>query len=145
MENKYYSPNSSEFYLGCEFEQLYEGRWDSRIFWFGDLKWESDSYSETIRMKYLDKEDIESLGWKQTHKVDPFLNIHNNFEFRIEDGFNTGIRYELNLYPNQRIYLKWESYSSWGSFSGENYFLVNNKNELKVLMKMLKINDNNNN
>jgi hypothetical protein len=65
-ESKYYTPNISEFHVGFEYEE-----WDVRA---------EDSYAKLVvregqklfmhdyceyRVKYLDREDIESLGFEQ--------------------------------------------------------------------------------
>jgi len=71
MENKYYKPTINEFYVGFEYY------WYSNNFYshelFGKLETledlESQILNDNIRVKYLNKEDIKSLGWK-IEKVD---------------------------------------------------------------------------
>jgi hypothetical protein len=66
MKDKYYTPTIEEFHVGFEFEVNY-----------GKNNWVEESLAyapqvvtlpymklENIRVKYLDKEDIESLGFK---------------------------------------------------------------------------------
>ena len=73
-EHKYYQPDISEFHVGFEFEEELCGKWYKEIFdsdndilgnrecqtklseiHYGNLK---------VRVKWLDEEDIESLGCK---------------------------------------------------------------------------------
>lgn len=68
--DKYYTPEIKEFYVGFEFE---ENQIDSNWKSYGwenktvDVDFNFKLASEYIglhRVKYLSKEDIESLGWK---------------------------------------------------------------------------------
>ena len=72
MDNKYYTPTIEEFHVGFEFESNYVG-------FSSDLKWrkillndshdwfwttyKQDAVETEFRVKHLDKEDIESLGF----------------------------------------------------------------------------------
>lgn len=74
MENKYYTPEISEFYVGFEYQGMERTLNRANI----AKGWIENTYNagyslerlqetitkEDIRVKYLDKEDIESLGWK---------------------------------------------------------------------------------
>jgi hypothetical protein len=75
MENdsKYYTPTIEEFYVGFEYEVKKEESWFRCFYSQGSLvdiyyKYNDDLDSidfeaDTIRVKYLDQEDIESLGF----------------------------------------------------------------------------------
>lgn len=73
MKNKYYTPIIEEFHVGFEYEILV-GLSDWQTIQFKNEMWKSLSgkhvtkylKNEYIRVKYLDKGDIESLGFKQT-------------------------------------------------------------------------------
>lgn len=80
-EAKYYTPKIEEYHVGFEYEvfedfdSLPEKSWHK--FAYGDAGTNDEgmaapSESNIRRVKYLDKEDIESLGWKlregSTHK-----------------------------------------------------------------------------
>ena len=79
MESKYYTPDIAEFYVGFEYEQIeivgksgyYEQDWVNTICTAGfgtfdeDIGDLNDGY---IRVKYLDREDIESLGFIAKYK-----------------------------------------------------------------------------
>jgi hypothetical protein len=75
MENKYYTPSIEEFHVGFEFEFLNpNNKWTKQIVrrpnyivWSDVYLWELLGLSSTnhlLRVKYLDKEDIESLGFR---------------------------------------------------------------------------------
>lgn len=66
MENKYYIPTVEEFYIGFEHEILYKGKFEPLTVtsWpdFEDIHYALNL--DSVRVKYLDREDIESLGFK---------------------------------------------------------------------------------
>lgn len=73
-----------------------------------------------IRMKYLDKSDIEHLGWQQFHHP------HSYSQYNIGE-------FELGYYDNHgTMYIDKGSESS---FNG----IIKNKSELKKLMQQLNI------
>jgi hypothetical protein len=70
MENKYYVPDISEFYVGFECEQYddIDKQWKPYI--VSKYTWTSNGMfkmyydkPDSFRVKYLDKEDIENLGF----------------------------------------------------------------------------------
>ncbi len=140
--DKYYTPEISEFYIGFEFEYTNWGGWsksndfndlfitdDTNI--ISELKW--DIEHNKIRVKYLDRRDIESLGWM-------FEKQHAGLE---EICFSTGgPEFEDILYMNYDLDSKYMRISWLGEgditrFSGT----IKNKSELKVLIKQLGINE----
>ena len=72
MENKYYTPEINEFYVGFEYEELEEVENNNQT-WNKYQVEKSDylgNYNNSlalneIRVKILDKEDIESLGFEE--------------------------------------------------------------------------------
>lgn len=82
MENKYYTPTIEEFHVGFEFERDNLPCIVSDNMYFGYMNLEQmhkdgepvnyfkHSVPDSIRVKYLDKEDIESLGWKFKREFD---------------------------------------------------------------------------
>lgn len=142
-ENNYYTPELEDFYTGFEFEyKPKEGPWVKVNYnnWMSPNKgMELDFCTENellsnfnkldvatkrlniVRVKYLDSEDIESLGFK-----------HYNEENAIE-------RYELNGY-----FLYWygNPFLSICKIDMNNQIFrgkIKNKSELKVLIKQLGI------
>jgi len=127
MSEKYYTPTIEEFYVGFEYEvKWYNGKedvWSKRSItdWYQELENES-------RVKYLDKEDIESLGWK--HVGGKMLNgaMQN---YAISDR-----PYILYYAENNKTYLSIDiGYEGTQIFRGA----IKNKSELKKLMKQLGI------
>ncbi len=123
---KYYEPDISEFYVGFEFERTVGTSDDS---YYHDKIEEVHEIAdvfccEKVRVKYLDREDIESLGWvfvspdrylkyrKDGDEFDLFHNPENN---------NVWIRKALtaNTDTNSTMFL------------GE----IKNKSELKVILR----------
>jgi len=135
MENdgKYYTPTIEEFYVGFEYEVKKEESWFRCFYSQGSLvdiyyKYNDDLDSidfevDTIRVKYLDQEDIESLGWR-------FEKKHAGLE---EFQFTTD---ELSLdYNLESHYLRiaWYGDGDITRFSGT----IKNKSELIKLLKQL--------
>ena len=120
--DKYHTPTIDEFHLGFEYEWLKEdGIWEKSNTPTEISVQGSKNQTYGIRVKYLDKEDIESLGFieiikDQYIKKDFILFIDNDYFLQImRDDFE------------KDIYL----------FQGT----IKNKSELKVLLKQLGIND----
>jgi hypothetical protein len=126
QEVKYYQPDISEFRVGFEFESNYvlfqkpNEEWSKCTFstdnlWFWD-SYGHDAYKNEFRVKYLDKEDIESLEFKQEGKI-----------YKDKRGNSV----ELTGYPNYdcRITLVYCS----RKFEGK----IKNKSEFKRILKQL--------
>lgn len=135
MENKYYTPEIEDLRIGYECE------------WFGELgrklvksnkEWQkfkiisSNSISPTViknlRTKYLDKQDIESLGYK----TPPYTQCEGYEYYKfLEDS--TEVRIILNSYEDcSKITIK---YDFEIVFSGN----CPSINELKYIQKLLGI------
>jgi hypothetical protein len=134
MEDKYYTPDISEFYVEFECEkQEYEGAewekiivkpslWSSNAMWTWIIKGE-----KSFRVKYLDKEDIESLGFKyiKTHaglNEDYFEHIDKNHYCDYD-------------YDSKYLRIAINGNGDVTRFSG----IIENKSELKKLLKQLNI------
>lgn len=67
-ETKHYVPEIEEFYVGFEFEISEKGKWIKESIGLYDLSWVSETpyllETKQIRVKHLDREDIESLGFE---------------------------------------------------------------------------------
>lgn len=69
QNTKYYTPSIEEFHVGFQYEWLedYTGEWTKEVININTpLTYFRDDADVEHRVKYLDKEDIESLGFKQT-------------------------------------------------------------------------------
>jgi hypothetical protein len=79
MEDKYYTPSIEEFHIGFEYEHRENDRhsWQKYILCAQNIDCDNDGcpepespftyqgINENFRVKYLDKKDIESLGFKE--------------------------------------------------------------------------------
>ena len=135
-ESKYYTPEIEEFHLGFEFEVNYTGEgWLKEIFCSGTGK-NIDSiaklvsflgrtnFEDAYRVKYLDKEDIESLGFNYS-KTDMDL------------WFNKD-KYDL-IYTPSNNWLCISYFSEYEEDVQLFYGIIKNKSELKTLLKQLGI------
>ena len=136
METKYYTPDISEFHVGFEYERMNGTDWEKAELTNVDC-WgttargyenefeEIDSLIIPVRVKCLDKEDIESFGFEhdQTTKDGSYfysgtLITENQWCINLKD-FTIDI-YDINSKSDFR-------------FNG----LVKNKSELKQILKMI--------
>ena len=150
-QTKYYSPSIEEFHVGFRYQgyfksilkgEVVEPQWEDRVFKSGHKIYAGNDIliPENCRVKYLDQQDIEELGWVYRgahwfYKRDSYYEIiedeHTNYFLHIH-GDESKRPYSIILgSPNN-------GYSLEGSdhlFNGE----IKNFNELERLMKQLKI------
>lgn len=144
QENKYYTPSIEEFHVGFEYEYCTnclatatmatltqkDENWIKKVFTEDNLFEPTFAYnffeiSKLSRVKYLDKEDIESLGWK--------------------DGENYGLSgYVLNYATDdsyQMYYNEDNQFTQIYNWNSKIIFegVIKNKSELKRLLKQLGI------
>ncbi len=150
MENKYYTPEISEFYPGFEYELLgYSGKMVP-----GGItqKWEKLEYSldasylndedslkelldcEEIRVKYLDQSDIEELGFTVVKTKGNSFEAIKKFNFTYEDCTTEG-EYNIIVGGDKYCVIKLKDIGETTLFRGE----IKNKNVLKQVFKMLDI------
>lgn len=124
MGNKYYTPSIEEFHVGFRCEIFNGFSWEPYIISTSECL--SDLTGEGYRVKYLDKEDIESLGWLdgELRGMTPF--IYN--ELDPDNEFQLYYQYDNHF---AQIY----DYNSDYVFRG----IIKNKSELIKLMKQLNI------
>lgn len=140
MENKYYAPSSEEFYIGFEYQEGNSAIRDNITEWLDNvvedklhLKLLFDGYTH-FRVKYLDRKDIESLGFNYT-KASGFRGNKLYFEKEshgiiLSPGIYEDDFYDVHIYQDSILGLPVLT-----RFFGE----VKNKSELKKLLKMLNI------
>lgn len=140
-KDKYYTPTIEEFHVGFQFDindTIRDGtgrkEWSFNVktsaVLINYIKWVLDKNPEDIKVKYLDREDIESLGWE-------FEKIHAGLE---DISFSIG-EYEDILYMDYNpikkyMRIAWLGEGDITRFSG----YIKNKSELKKLMQQLNIN-----
>lgn len=128
--DKYYKPEIEEFHVGFEYERFVpkanateEECWDKLSMSVNYLSLDEiddEIIEKEIRVKYLDKEDIESLGWKL------------NSDLYIKDGLTLQLHKDL-------ITIKY-----YDDFNNEwrtkvEQITIKNKSELVKLLKQLGI------
>jgi len=127
MKDKYYTPDISEFHIGFEYERWCNTVWNKYKYEpFDQDKISTIQYKihdKHIRVKYLGKEDIESLGFKY---------IMTSYDGYYKKGDSTlGIAYDGTIQITVRKDGMLEKEAS-----GIN---IKNKSELKRLLKQLGI------
>jgi len=138
-QTKYYIPTIEEFHVGFDYEiwekkLVYDKVWKFRVnkYMFNEkhvtqvffnYNFIEDLKEEKIRVKYLDREDIESLDFKYL--------IKNHYTTHSGDG------YIINTFDfdNTIIISYGDIHDSDTIFRG----IVKNKSELKKLLKQLQI------
>lgn len=143
IENKYYTPDISEFHVGFEYEikntfgdgtvktleQYNEAKWIKQVYTLRTFPYvdrimtgkNSQNLPPAIRVKYLDKEDIESL------------------QFIFEEQIVGSITFKHRLYNFIELHLKGSTVIILNN--GRTIFegIIKNKSELQKVMKMLGI------
>lgn len=126
MENKYYTPQLNEFFDGFEYEFFNGNDWQNIIFDFRDLDAIDDEIREGyVRVKLLDKDDIEALGW---------ITEDNGECYDISNGFDL-----YSLYPYEFEHKTPNIYKIYKHHNVIFYGAIKNKSELKKVMKMIEI------
>ena len=135
MENKYYTPEIEEFHVGFEYEVKGLKGWDKRIVSSSQDILEMEELMmrslNPYRVKYLDREDIESFSEGVTNRG---LFILKDSEFDYKRIVCVLTKSNFVLIGNDS---KGDAYNQL--FVGK----IKNKSELKKLLKQLNINENN--
>lgn len=131
---KYYTPSIEEFHIGFELEAkvlLEENKCEWLPFTIKQPNYEwmnvhvngderTYSVPETVRVKYLDNEDIHNLGWEQ-----------GKLPYQFFDGVHM-----LIVLPHNGI-----SITHIADEQCIFYGTIKNKSELKIIMKQLAVNN----
>lgn len=127
LDNKYYIPTIEEFHVGFEFEYKDFNGYKKDTVSFIDEQFILDVEFKRVRVKCLDKEDIESLGWGFVKDI--YMRT-----------MQSGLVYYLWITPNVVSI----NVSSGGGLESSNQIFrgtIKNKSEFKKLMKQLRINE----
>jgi len=150
MESQYYTPTIEEFHVGFEFEMDAGTGWSKQTFpkpW-----WESGGMGgintlkrciedKSIRVKHLDRQDIEECGWE----MEKILVLDDDENDTYSDGFvkriGNDVWFELVELGKFNFYIqkKWYRNSVTQMCRSVFYGNIRNKSELKKLMQMLNI------
>lgn len=158
MKDKHYTPEIEDFHFGFEFEMygnednnLPEREWHKMIYGKGGTSFQespnyafSSSYSNSgyidsdmIRVKYLDRSDIEELGWK-------FLSEYSDEDKEVMT-FQKGNWVLVYNFTIKKIFIFVKDYSEEHDLFGSardvkiSGLEVKNKSELKRLIRNLKM------
>lgn len=152
-EKRYYTPTIEEFHAGFEYEakSLKDNTWHPLVWGIErdhnnrikDVLAQMEFFINTgqIRVKYLDKEDIEALGWKYVKTGDEFSNVALYFKIRTNEGFTSPDVYDMRFDPHNPGSLTITSWTdgSWGRNERSMSFYAKNKSDLKKLMDFVGI------
>jgi hypothetical protein len=141
MQNKYYTPSISEFHV--EFECEINANYTTTTHFIKYIIVENDPFNipnllkkGDVRVKYLDKEDIESLGFVCTGDIgieSEFQKYEDNYTWIVlETSFDNEITIEREVDVNKDGYVT----ATYTLFKGK----IKNKSELKRLLIQLGIN-----
>ena len=140
-ENKYYTPSIEEFRVGFEYQLNHSGNKvldEQKVWKTEELSLENLNYlfnrviSNSIRVKYLDREDIETLGFKASDNGGYVINLSNK-TIRMWPS-NSSQAMEVYENPTFGDTFK-EMWPMPYLFKGT----IKNKSELQVLMRQLNI------
>ena len=131
-KDKYYTPRIEEFHVGFEYESEVMQSCGSSVSYIKEIITEDDNIKELYypnewydfpRVKYLDKEDIEDLGFKLDFNKEDVRFSYVNFPFRLN---HVPHRDEVCIYK-------------WGDEEDRFFGTIKNKSELKILLKQLQV------
>lgn len=158
MENKYYTPEKEDIKIGDSIE-IYEQATGKMI---RDVKWHSvkvvvgnSEYGESIsinqipkllkqdkvRVKLIDKKDIESFGWSQENILIEDDDGNDLFCSGFSKSIDENHWYELVLQDNYKILVQYKWYrNSVAQLCRTVYYgTCKSKNELITIQKLLGI------
>jgi hypothetical protein len=151
MVDKYYVPDISEFHVGFECERnvgALEPNWQPYTCIDVPLFDKNTVIKKVIaegglRVKYLDREDIESLGWVYKSYTDDVRDAGGNWAKQTRSGYFKGdwyLSYYNDSFQHCIMIRETEELSEYPAmrFLGT----IKNKSELKVLLKQLGIDGN---
>lgn len=144
MENKYYTPSIEEFHVGFSYELRQADKWYPTIFLANECLCDfvnTDGY----RVKYLDKEDIESLGFRDNcvENMVPREGVpsHTYFYLVEKQSENEVVLLDLIFYPNSKQVTLVRQVRAGGKIKENDIFkgVIKNKSELRKLMEQINI------
>jgi len=144
-ENKYYTPEISEFHIGFRYEaknnETFEWEKVIQISGFaGSEHYDRDLINlanDQFRVKCLDKQDIEELGWEYVGESNYYK---GDIRYRIKNKGNTWLWLNVARQGDYQILIS--SFDTGFSLEGDSFLFdgdIKNYNELKKLMLMLEI------
>lgn len=147
-DKKYYTPTIEEFHVGFEYQEMMANAHGKEVWHLKSISklldiesLSSMIYAKWIRVKHLDREDIESLGWINHNDRGMQENYGDRFGVISDRGKKSYIlniwytKQEFNYGVRVHISFKNQPYVAEDIFHG----YLKNKSELKKIMKQLGI------
>jgi len=131
--DKYYTPEIEEFHVGFDYE-IKNALWD-KVISTKDIFYDGIEYhlkDNKIRVKYLDQEDIKSLGWIPDKEFNNHYRFGDNWVLHFRK--HGDLLYPIDLYCGRKEFPP-------GAYQSYMFIGIKNKSELKKLMKQLRIDD----
>lgn len=147
-EEKYYIPTIDEFFYGYKYEVLERNNWIPQGFGQHYEPYD-DIRDNKVRTKYLDKNDIISLGWEYNKNDYSFVNgaltidDHIYFDKPNYKLIFSDRRKTISLFIEDVTKIK--SCNEFGTWVNLQEFPCKSINELKKIMEWLNIESNGNN
>ena len=169
MDTKYYTPDISEFHVGFEYEHCHSSIrfvmldlrtgdrtnetepkeiWGKSVFtgnefdvWKSSFKFDDSLRDGQIRVKYSDKEDIESFGFK-CEKEDVLSTLYSQFNRRFSMLVDNGYFIHIGMTTlSDRVILTIDTsvYENSEKTKVIHSIRIKNKSELEKLLKQLGI------
>lgn len=144
IENKYYKPEIEEFHVGFDYEQLQDEMLFGQVVTGMDYcqytfeieddlsNIKSNIKKGRIRVKYLDKDDIESLEFISTDGLKATKHIPALFK---KDNYELKLHYDGVVSIHHKKEYGESSYLMQPLFRGT----IKNKSELKIILKQLNV------
>lgn len=144
MESKYYTPTVDEFYIGFEFE-LKMIDWEKKVFDNSNFYKSYDNVEgciirKSIRVKYLDKEDIERLGFNTSE----FQEMDDTGIYSMYSSRKSKPMYIIQFDENSTelvIQMEREKFLRNPAFDTIFKGVIKNKSELIKLLKQIGLNE----
>jgi len=154
-DNKYYTPSIEEFHVGFEYEVFnktekylkgglttfpIDTKLDWTVFTFPDpyVGYEIPEIFKqyTLRVKYLDREDIQSLGWTYVGRsIDDWYTIEGMFEIGKWTSYEVQMHCDYRNKDRRMFINAIDRGEDCSIFKGT----IKNKSELRKLMEQLNI------
>lgn len=139
-KDKYYIPQIEEFHVGFEYETNYlKDDWEKQVltaensgYFFETYK--TDAVNVEFRVKFLDREDIESFGFKKSNLNPSIFTTNEKRRFSDSNEYHLGLNH-----AGTGVSIFWIIGNNPSAFPNIFVGHIKNKSELKRVMKQLNI------
>ena len=132
MNNKYYTPTIEEFHVGFEYE--------TRMYYKNDPIWTKGDFQDVVdgdwynfevkncRVKHLDREDIEGLGWEFDKNYSEMVGEHYSMVFSKKVNHRGDDKALMMIYNTSSTWML----ISINSKEGVSYLMESKTNEVSI-------------